>query len=176
MDLSDVLACGTDGLGHPVLTRYYRDLFERCLPAPDYVGAFRVWAALNFGVQQLATRSRVAPETERYLQIGGISANDLPAALIEAMPHTMVDCLAPPDGTAQSLFELRTQLPLDGLPDRVTLRPAALPLACFGLIALFHDGPTPDIARWINHLNAGGRLLLVHRARAEAPPTLSLHA
>jgi hypothetical protein len=176
VDLSDVLACGTDGLGHPVLAGYYRSLFERALPAPDYAGAFRVRAALNFGVQQLATRSRVAPETERYLQIGGFSADDLPAALIEAMPHTIVACLQPVEGCERALASLRAKLPGDALPDSVMLTSFALPGVSFGLIALFADGSAPDIGRWLGLLNPRGRLLLVHRGDAQARPTLSLHA
>lgn len=174
MDLSDVLACGTDGLGHPVLAGYYRTLFERYLLAPDYAGAFRVRAALNFGVQQLATRSRVSPETERFLMVGGFSPDDLPAALIEAMPHTTVICLQPVEGCAQALIAMRERLPADAFPDSVILAPQTLPQAGFGLIALFAS--TPDLGRWQGLLNPHGRLLLITRTDAEAPPTLSLHA
>lgn len=176
MDLADVLACGTDGLGHAVLAHYYDALFARYLPAPDYEGAFRVRAALNFGVQQLATRSRVAPETERYLHIGGFDADDLPAALIEAMPHTIVACLRPVEGCERALATLRAGLPDDALPRSIVLTSPALPRESFGLIALFADGLGPDIGQWLGLLNPRGRLLLVHRGDCDVRPTLSLHA
>jgi hypothetical protein len=121
MDLRTVLADGSDSLGSPALARYYNGIFSRYLPQPNDVGAFRVRAALHFGVQQLATRSRVSPDTERYLQVGGFSANDLPAALIEAMPHTIVACRDAPEGTAEAVTRLRRLLPEDAMPRLIDL-------------------------------------------------------
>lgn len=176
MDLADVLACGTDGLGHPVIARYFDRLFERYLPTPDYTGAFRVRAALNFGVQQLATRSRVSPDTERYLQVGGFDAHDLPAALIEAMPHTTVFYRRPADGCAAALAATRAKLPNDAFPTIVALTPDDTPDARFGLIAMFAEGPVPDVTAFMRRLSPRGRLLLVWRATADIAPALSLHA
>lgn len=176
MDLANVLTCGTDGLGHPVLARYYADLFARHLPAPEYEGAFRVRAALNFGVQQLATRSRVSPQTERYAQIGGFGAHDLPAALIEAMPHTIVACADPPPGCQAALSSLRDLLPVDALPHCVVMADAVLPPASFGLVAVFAAEDVLDIGPWRALLNPSGRVLLIRRQAAGTFPAMSLHA
>lgn len=158
MDLAALLADGTDGLGHPVLAGYYAGLFRRLLPAPAYEGCFRVRAALNFGVQQLATRSRISPEIEMYLQVGGIDAFDLPAALIEAMPHTRVVCLHPPVGTAEALARLRAALPGDAMPTDIRLDQATLTVR-FGFIAVFDDAQ----ADFSHLLGAGGTVLHIAR-------------
>lgn len=174
MDLAALLADGTDGIGHPVLAGYYAELFRRLLPASSYEGSFRVRAALNFGVQQLATRSRISPETEMYLQVGGIDAFDLPAALIEAMPHTRVACLAPPFGTGDALAAMRACLPTDAMPDDICLNPAVLPKAGFGLIAVFADAD--DFTDLRPLLGATGRILRIGRSTHGALPTINFDA
>ncbi len=158
MRLASVLEDGTDGLGHPVLATYYRAVFGAFLPDASYRGCFRVRVALNFGVQQLATRSRIAPDDAGYLQIGGFDAFDLPAALIEAMPHTRVVCLHPPVGTAEALARLRAALPGDAMPTDIRLDQATLTVR-FGFIAVFDDAQ----ADFSHLLGAGGTVLHIAR-------------
>ena len=144
MDLEAVLADGTDVLGNPALARYYRAI----LPSPPpYPGAFRVQAVLHFGVQQLATRSRVSPLTERYLQIGGFHASDRDAALAEAMEHTQI--VEAPEGSNIS--------------------------GVFGFIAVFSEGAKPDPDLFRPLLNPIGRILAIHRLSATDRPCLALH-
>lgn len=175
MDLRAVLACGTDGLGHAVLAQYYRNLFARYLPADGYDGSFRVRAALNFGVQQLATRSRFSPDTERYLQVGGFDALDLPAALIEAMPHTRVTCLQPVEGAAESLMRLRRALPADALPVDIRIAEADLAPASFGFIALF-PAAMGAIESWRRFLSPLGTLISIELPEQGMAPLIRLHA
>ena len=163
MDLSSVLRTGTDDLGHPALQRYYSGIFASYLPEAAYDGAFRVRAALNFGVQQLATRSRLNRARERYLQIGGNAADDLAAAMIHAMPHTDVNWRpgrSGPDEAAvrAALATLRAQLPPDGMPENIRFADDVFPEGCFGLIAVFGD---VDFAALEPLLNAQGRILHV---------------
>lgn len=179
MDLAEVLACGTDRLGHDTLAAYYADLFAS-VPG-DYPGAFRVRAALHFGVQQLATRSRMAREREQFLQIGGFSTEDLPAALIQAMPHTRVTWTAGASRLSApridaAMARQRARLPGDAMPEEVVLA-ETVPDApgCFGLIAVLSEGEAPDLAPWRGLLNPVGRILLAHRAGPTVEPVLRLH-
>jgi hypothetical protein len=176
VDLSEVIADGTDGLGHDTLARYYRGLFGRYLPDSGYAGCFRVRAALNFGVQQLATRSRVSPGSERYLQVGGYAAHDLAAALIEAMPHTRVVFVMPAPGTQIALIGLREVLGADAMPDVIDVATSCMLEGVFGLIAIFAEGAMPTLEPWRRWLNPGGKILLVHRVHEWSEPRLSLHA
>ena len=147
MDLAQVLADGTDGLGNATLARYYRDIFASF---PEvYPGAFRVRACLHVGIQQLATRSRVAPDRERFLQVGCFDPRDLEAASIEAMEHTVMLQAASPSGLAD---------------------------ASFGLVVVFSEGAEADLSSFVGLLNPAGRILSVYRQTALIPPTISLHA
>jgi len=176
MDLATVLADGTDGLGHPSLERYFRDIFASYLPSDPYPGAFRVWAALNFGVQQLATRSRINRARERYFQFGGFHATALAAALIEAKPHTDVNWSgADVAGTDAAIAALRARMPGDAMPEIVRVNEAEPPRASFGLVVVFADGLVPELAGYCHLLNPSGRILLVHRANPAVPPVLTLH-
>jgi hypothetical protein len=172
MDLSSVLHTRTDDLGHPTLQRYYSGIFASYLPSARYDGAFRVRAALNFGVQQLATRSRMNRAGERYLQIGGNAADDLAAALIHAMPHTDVNwrpgrCGPDEDAVREAVAALRAQLPPDGMPENIRFADDAFPDGCFGLIAVFGHA---DLAALGPLLNPQGRILHVEGAAiAEVP-------
>ncbi len=175
MDLSLVLATGTDERAHPVLRRYFTDIFSRYLQNPPYEGALHVWSALNFGVHQLATRSRVSPDTERYLQVCGFSDSDLPAALIEAMPHTRVACCQPHAGTQPSVAALRQRLPPDAMPTDIHFTDGPFPTASFGLVAVFSEAASPDLSVWHHLLNPAGRILLIRRPHAHVAPMMSLH-
>lgn len=165
MDLRTVLADGTDGLGSSPLERYFRDIFALYCPPLPYEGAFRVRAALNVGVQQLATRSRMNRAGERYLQVGGFDAWDLPAALIEAMAHTDVNWVsagADRGATEAALAALRGRLAADAMPEIVRVDEADPPVACFGLIAVFSERPV-DLAPFVPLLNPAGRIVVVQR-------------
>jgi len=174
MDLAALLDC--DAAGHSTLAAWYGDIF-RAMPA-DYPGAFRVRAALNFGVQQLATRSRMARGQERYLQLGNFSPHDLPAAVTHAMPHTNVAWLPFSDGdeTLALLAALRGRLGRDDMPEDI-FRIDAWPVApeLFGFIAVFAEGDAPDLAGLRALLTPAGRILLIQRAGAEVAPAMSLH-
>lgn len=176
MDLSELIADGTAGLGHATLARYYRGLFSRYLPDSGYAGCFRVRAALNFGVQQLATRSRVSPSSERYLQVGGYAAHDLAAALVEAMPHTRVVVVEPAPGTEIALTGLREVLGVDAMPDAIDVARSCQLEGVFGFIAVLAEGAMPGLEPWRRWLNPAGKILLVHRVDAWSEPSLSLHA
>jgi hypothetical protein len=171
MDLSSVLHAGTDDLGHFTLHRYFAGIFASYLPQESYEGAFRVRAALNFGVQQLATRSRMNRAGERYLQIGGNAADDLAASLIHAMPHTDVNWrpgASGPDEDAvrAALSALRAQLPPDGMPENIRFADDTFPEGCFGLIAVFGEA---DLGGLGPLLNAQGRILHIEGS------TMTLH-
>lgn len=161
MDLASVLLAGTDDLGHSTLQRYYAGIFASYLPVGAYEGAFRVRAALNFGIQQLATRSRLNRARERYLHIGGNAADDLAAAMIHAMPHTDVNWrpgASGPDEPAMraALAALRAQLPPDGMPENIRFADDEMPHGCFGLIAVFGAA---DLSALRPLLNPQGRIL-----------------
>ncbi len=171
MDLSSVLLTRTDDLGHPALHRYYTGIFALHLAAETYEGAFRVRAALNFGVQQLATRSRINRAGERYLQIGGNAADDLAASLIHAMPHTDVNWQPGASGPDEqsvraALTTLRAELPPDGMPENIRFADDNLPVACFGLIAVFG---LADLATLRPLLNPQGRIIHIKGS------TITLH-
>ena len=174
MDLAALLEC--DAAGHSTLAAWYGEVF-RAMPM-DYPGAFRVRAALNFGVQQLATRSRMARGQERYLQLGNFSPYDLPAAVTHAMPHTNVAWLPAADGdeTEVLLAALRGRLGCDDVPEDI-VRIEAWPMAPaqFGLIAVFAEGVAPDLAPLRALLTSAGRILLIWRANAMAAPVMTLH-
>jgi hypothetical protein len=174
MDLAALLDC--DAAGHPTLAAWYGVVFQ-AMPM-DYPGAFRVRAALNFGVQQLATRSRMARGQERYLQLGNFSPHDLPAAVAHAMPHTNVAWLASADGdeTAALLAALRGRLCRDDMPEDI-FRIDAWPVAPerFGLIAVFAEGAAPDLAPLRPLLTSAGRILLIRRPDARTAPVMTLH-
>jgi hypothetical protein len=73
-------------LPSPALDEYFTELFWKQLQEP--AGNYMLHCALNFGVQELAVRSRVSPQTEQFLQIGCFNDRDFAAAIINGMGHT----------------------------------------------------------------------------------------
>lgn len=161
-------------LGNPTLDRYYSTIFPQMLPKPS--GEYLLQVALNFSVQQLATRSRVAPEREQFVQIGSLAPTDFAAGLINAMPHTKV--FWAPGFTSVTAAEteattrqLREALPRDALPAHVgvsdqpwqeclgSFAPGAL-----GLVAVMSDRVTEDMVACIelarSRVHTAGRVVV----------------
>jgi hypothetical protein len=143
-------------LGNRALDAYYLELFSRVLPA--HVGQFLMRAVLNFSVQQLATRSRVAREREQFLQIGSLDACDFAAGLLNAMPHTIAHWVpgftsVDASQTADVVEHARPFLPPDGLPNQFTItsqpwqdRLASLAAGTIGLAVVVCDRISDDFA------------------------------
>jgi len=172
-------------LGNAALDAYYSDLFRRYLPEEPGQALARV--ALNFMLQQLATRSRADREHERFLQIGSFDAADLAAGLLQAMPQTIVEWM--PGFTAVTVAEtsevvdrIRPLLPEDGMPQDLTIsstdwreRALVAPLASYGLICVFSDRNIRHLADHIASLrrllNARGRVVVFEALTGGRRPT-----
>ena len=194
MDLVDVLIDArvtADGagfrtvLGTPALERYYVDLHARYMP--EHTGERMVRVALHFAVQQLATRSYARPEQERALLIGGFSACDLAAALLDTVPHTRVQWVPGfSDVTAADASRVievvRTRLPADGLPRHLDISDqswqtlaAGEPDGSYGLITLFSDRNIKTLVECVAELrrllNPRGRVVVFEALSGGRRPT-----
>ncbi len=195
MDLIDVLidakvdsrdTVNPVSLGNRALDHYYTELFARALP--EYQGQFLMRAVLNFAVQQLATRSRVARESEQFLQIGSLDACDFAAALLGAMPHqlahwvpgfTAVDAAE----TADVVEQARAWLAPDALPDVFTAtsqpwtdRLAGFRAGAIGLAVVVCDRISDEladcVARTRKVVHAQGRVIVCEALLGARRPTV----
>jgi hypothetical protein len=194
MDLIDVLTDATvesgDNdlvvtLGYAALDTYYDELHARFLPRQS--GQKLVRTALNFAVQQLATRSRVSRERERFLQLGGFDAADLAASLLGGMPHTMVQWVpgftsVSAADAAEVVDDVRAMLPEDGMPHQIAITSqdwrelvSTARAGAYGLIAVFSDRNTQVMAECVaalrRLLHQDGRVLVFEALSGGRRPT-----
>jgi len=172
-------------LGNPTLDRYYTDLFPQALPGSD--GQHLLQAALNFSVQQLATRSRVSPEREQFVQVGSLAPSDFAAGLINAMPHTKA-YWAPgftsvtAAQTEDVTVKLRERVAADAMPEHVGISDqpwrdclGSFPPGALGLVVVMSDRvagelvPCVDLAR--SRVHSAGRVLVCEALLGARRPT-----
>lgn len=73
-------------LPSPAFDDYYIELL--CSQIPEPSGNYFLQCVLNFGVQELAVRSLVSPESEHFVQIGCFHPRDFAVSNANGMPHT----------------------------------------------------------------------------------------
>lgn len=165
------------------LDAYYDDLFARFLPSRS--GNKLVRISLNFGLQQLATRSRVARERERCLILGGFDPSDLASGLLNAMPQTMVQWArgftrVMAAEVAEIVDEVRALLPQDGMPHDVVITNddwSSVPAVpgTYGLIVVFADADQPVttgcIAKLRRLVHENGQVLVFEALVESRQPT-----
>lgn len=174
-------------LGSIAFNKYYRKLFSgsiRCSSARYLSKVF-----LNFAVQQLATRSYVNPQNERYLQVGSFRDDDFAAALVGGMPHTRAFYLGEwgsgsNSGAQDVLNRTRSELACDDLASaeivvaRVDEWLGSQPDASFGAICLVGAAGAVALKNCVDEfgrlLNPGGRLLILQQAQRDETPEYGL--
>ena len=149
--------------GNATMDAYLRRLFG--LQHPVLGGAYPVQVLIHAALQQLSLRSRTDREHQAFLMLGGFSAEDLAAGLINSMPQTLVYWAPLPDGpqpgeVRQAVARQRAGLPADGMCERIVCLddaaglPGELGARRCGSVVIASPGPLPRIDPWMGYLDA----------------------